>query len=99
MALTPQEIHERRHQAEVPMPECWRCARNVRKCGGKITYPDWPTAFSVSVEVNVKREWSTRVLPYKCNYCDGYHLATARGKHEERKAEKVRRKVLRGRIP
>lgn len=91
--------HERAGHPRVPAEDCWYCQRRVAHCKSKIAFKTGADAFDWALDMNIEREWQGRlVLPYRCPVCDGYHLRTARSRHDMRKVEGWRRKVLRGRF-
>ena len=50
--------------------------RRVRRqsCEGKLRYPTQDEARMASNRANSRTSW---IMPYKCNFCGGYHIGHA----------------------
>lgn len=88
----PDVYHRRNHHGE--FDTCWDCQRARAICRSKIPF-DTVEAVDASVkELNEQRGYQRPVQRYPCRWCPGWHMKTARKKHDVKRAEKQRRKWL-----
>ena len=97
--LGPEDYHDRNHVwANGYLPsfeECWECQRQQATCKAKKYYKTFVAANEQALEINVEREWHWQLVrPYRCRYCDGWHLKSARSPGDKKKVEQQRRKWL-----
>lgn len=88
----PEKWHASRHRGE--FESCWYCQRARAHCRSKIRFA---TREDVDEWVRDRNESSAYVQPvtrYPCRWCLGYHMTSASGKYQARRAERARRKWL-----
>lgn len=96
-ALAPSGTAEQRHfsrQHGGPFASCRRCSRDRLVCARKRRWDDWETASLDAAQQNVETHGNRAVVPYRCVWCSGWHVTTARTKLQRGRAEKARRKHL-----
>jgi hypothetical protein len=85
--------HRKRHRRpELPVEECWSCQRDRAICRSKISFATWQEASEWVDEFNRTYGYTKTVVRYRCRWCSGWHMATARTKNQVKRVEKARRK-------
>ncbi len=94
--LDPQRHHRKYHDVPpVPFEDCWRCGRDRAVCLSKIRFGSWQEANEWVTEYNVSRGWAPpHMTRYRCRWCQGWHMKTAKDPRARARMEKQRRKWL-----
>lgn len=79
--LTSEQFHIKHHKVRGRVPKfdtCRRCERAEIECRNKLTFRDRKTAYKHALGVNIERNWwpDACLYPYRCRYCEIYHLTT-----------------------
>ncbi len=90
----PRRHHNHRHRQQgVPFEACPRCAYDRAICEKKLRFTTWAEADEWVFDYHVEHDWRPPLMTrYVCRWCDGWHMKTARDKHERVRAAQLRRK-------
>lgn len=93
---SPERYHETNHvrRGRGAFEDCWDCQRARAICRSKNRFDTREAADANVKELNESRAYERPVVRYRCRWCLGWHMATARGKVGAHRAEKQRRKWL-----
>lgn len=93
---SPQRQHDKIHRDRgQPFEECWACGRDRAVCSSKIRFTTWQEANDWVYDYNVGRAWAPpHMTRYRCRWCEGWHMKTARDARSRARMEKQRRKWL-----
>jgi hypothetical protein len=94
---SPERYHEENHvrRGRAAFTDCWDCQRARALCRSKRRFDSREAADAAVTELNESRAYERPVVRYRCRWCPGWHLTTARSKVRVKRAEKQRRKWLR----
>lgn len=100
LPTTPERYHDDNHRrrGRGDFEDCWDCQRARAICRSKKRFDSREGADANVKALNESRAYTTPVVRYRCRWCLGWHMATARGKVRTRRAEKQRRKWLRDQL-
>lgn len=91
----PEEHHHRRHPGDVAFADCGQCLRMQAHCRRKIPYQTFAKVMAEVEERNQRRNYEGRLfLPYRCGWCDQYHIVIAKSRAQLEWVEKLRRQWL-----
>jgi hypothetical protein len=96
MTLTPERWHQKNHQLALNFVDCRRCGRARSTCRSKQRFDTWQDADAAVRAKNESDGYARPVVRYPCRWCPGWHMTTARGRVQVRRAERQRRKWLIG---
>jgi hypothetical protein len=92
--MTVHEWHVNHHsRPDLEVVDCPECRDAWRACQRKIRHLTRDEA-TAAADADLVHNRRPKVI-YTCRACGFFHLTTARGKHQLKKAEKRRRKLLR----
>lgn len=93
---SPERYHEENHvrRGRGAFEDCWDCQRAKALCRSKLRFGSWEAADAHAKALNESRAYERPVVRYRCRWCLGWHMATARGKVRTSRVEKQRRKWL-----
>lgn len=98
LPATPVKWHDDHHTSRTDAPfgptTCWLCGRAYAKCQRKLAFDSREFAAEWTTMVNEERGYVVPLVPYRCRYCNRWHMATAKSKLQRGRAEKQRRKWL-----
>lgn len=99
--MNPETYHRKNHRpADAPFAECWSCGRDRAVCRSKIRFGSWAEADDWVEDYNLNRRWEPPYMTrYRCRWCGGWHMKTARDVRAVARMEKRRRKWLRQQRP
>lgn len=90
---TPDRYHTAsRHPGDAA--DCWECGRQAARCRAKLRFTSWAEADDWVTEYNVSTGYVQPVVRYRCSWCLGWHMKTAKGRVDRGRAEKQRRKWI-----
>jgi hypothetical protein len=94
----PLRHHNKAHRRSGhPFDTCWDCAREKAVCAAKIRFGSWQEANEWVDNFNAERgfqDGGKPVMRYRCRWCEGWHMATARHPRTRARVERWRRKWL-----
>lgn len=93
--LPPAEYHERNRAHPGPFSTCAKCWRARRVCRSKIRFNRYEAADIAVDNLNQSRNYVRPVTRYRCRWCMAWHMTTAKGRIQLKRAERQRRKWLR----
>jgi hypothetical protein len=92
---TPERYHADEHPP-CAFADCWFCQRDRACCRSKLRFGTREEVDEWVRELNESRGYAHPVVRYRCRWCQVWHMKTARDKRSLKRAEKHRRKWLRG---
>jgi hypothetical protein len=91
--LNPLRHHNKRHRdIGVSFEDCVRCGLDRAVCRRKIRLASWQEANEWVEDFNVEHQYVDPVTRYRCRWCDGWHLKTAKDPRTRARMERQRRK-------
>lgn len=96
LPTSPERYHDDNHRrrGRGDFESCWDCQRSRAICRSKRQFGSREEADAAVKALNEGRGYERPVVRYRCRWCLGWHMATARGKVRTRRAGKQRRKWL-----
>lgn len=93
--MSLREYHDINHTRPlVPYEECFSCGKARADCRRKIKFWTWFEADEWVDEYNQLNNYQKPVTRYHCRHCGYWHMTTARGKRQLKRAEQQRRRWL-----
>lgn len=91
---SPLRHHNKNHKdTGLSFEDCYVCRRDQAVCQKKIRFSSWQEANEWVDELNVSRQYEGQlVMRYPCRWCQGWHMKTAKDKHDLARIERYRRK-------
>lgn len=98
--LTPNQFHSKHHKIKGRTPSidtCKRCVIAKVKCASKQQFKSRKIAHKKALSINIDRNWwpDSCLYPYRCRYCECYHLTTADTTTTLRRVDKMHREWMR----
>ncbi len=95
---SPERYHEKNHYERDRGPEsfeeCRRCRWAQAHCRSKRRFDSREAAEDAVRALNEREGYASPVVRYRCRWCPGWHLTTARTKVRAKRAERQRRKWI-----
>ncbi len=89
----PERHHRWKHDPSQAFETCPVCARDKRVCEKKIRFASYVEADEWVYDFNITRGWSPPLMTrYPCRWCAGWHMKTAKDKHERVRMQRQFRK-------
>ncbi len=100
----PRRHHDKQHRDRTALGEtfdnCWTCGRDRAICRTKIALHTFAEAWDWMLDYNIEHNWNPSVWYYRCRWCPGFHLKSAKDPITRWRVERVRRKwLIAGRTP
>ena len=93
--VPPAVHHERDRSHHGPFATCVKCWRARAVCRRKIRFNSYATVDIAVDDFNQARAYVRPVTRYRCRWCMAWHMTTAKGAAQLKRAERQRRKWLR----
>ncbi len=91
----PRRHHNKEHRDRgEPFEQCWVCQRDRAVCRQKIRFATWQEANEWVRDKNESTGYERPVSRYRCRWCEGWHMKTAKDVRTRARVEKQRRKWL-----
>jgi hypothetical protein len=97
-AWSPLRWHIKNHDRSVYSGDCWMCQRARALCRSKLRFPTREGVDAAVKALNEGTCYERPMVRYPCRWCLAWHMKTARRPEELKRAEKARRKWLRGQL-